>query len=66
MARRVLVVMKATRVRRPDGKVITLLPGLKSDAVSDRIKAALPDWKDKLQQLKLGGRVVEETPPWDE
>lgn len=60
----VLIVMKTTRVRRPDGRVITLMPGLKSDATSDRIKAALPAWRDTLKGLKAKGRVVEDTPPW--
>ena len=66
MARRepVLVVMKETRVRGRDGRVLTLTPGLKSDQVSDRIKSALPGWREKLGHLKSKGRVVEDTPPW--
>ena len=60
----VLVVMKPTRIRGRGGRVITLTPGLKSEQVSDRIKAALPNWQDTLKGLKGKGRVVEETPPW--
>lgn len=58
----VLIICKPTQVRRPDGKVITLMPGLKTDAVSDRIKCALP--KEKIALLKARGRIVEERPPW--
>ena len=56
-----IVVFKTTRIRRSDGKIITLMPGLKSNVVSDRIKSALP--KEKLEELRKGGRVREEIPP---
>lgn len=59
-----IVVMKATRVRGPRGRVITLTPGLKSREQSERIKAALPTWRETLGRLKAKGRVVEDTPPW--
>lgn len=59
------MVMRLTRIRKSDGRIITLMPGLKSDHVSDRIKSALPDWKDTLKGLKGKGRVVEATPPWE-
>ena len=59
----VLVVMRPTRIQRPDGRIITLKPGCKSDAVSEAIKSAVP--REKLDELKKGDRVREETPPWD-
>ena len=58
----VLVVFRHTRVRRPDGRVITLTPGVKSERVTDQIKSALS--KDKVAELKARGRVTEDTPPW--
>jgi hypothetical protein len=54
--------MRETRIRRPDGRVITLTPGLKSDAVGERIKMALS--RAKVKELKARGRVIEDTPPW--
>lgn len=59
-----IVVMKATRVRGPRGRVITLTPGLKSREVSEHIKSTLPQWRETMGRLKAKGRVVEATPPW--
>ena len=58
----VLVVMRQTRIQLPNGRVITLTPGLKSQAVSDRVRSAVP--MEKVKFLKAKGRVVEEAPPW--
>jgi len=65
MARRdpVLVVMRTTRVRLSNGRVVTLLPGCKSLETSERIKSALGT-KERLKDLQAGGRLVEDTPPW--
>ena len=54
MARRdpVLIVIRPTRVRRPDGRVVCLMPGYKNGAVSDRIKSLVPS--DALEQMKKG------------
>ena len=60
----VLIVIRPTRVRRPDGRVVCLMPGYKNGAVSDRIKSLVPS--EALEQMKKGGAVVEETPPWTE
>lgn len=66
MARRepLLIVFKPTRVRRPDGRVITLMPGLKSDAVTQKVKSLAS--KAQMEQMKRGGRVTEDTPPWND
>lgn len=58
----VLVVMRQTRIQLPNGRVITLTPGLKTQAVSEMVRSRVPT--EKVKYLKAKGRVVEETPPW--
>ena len=57
-----VVVFRTTRIRRADGRVVTLTPGLKSESASERIRSAVP--MEKLKELKARGRVTEDTPPW--
>lgn len=57
-----VVVMRLTRIRKPDGRIITLTPGLKGQEASERIRSAVP--MEKVKELKARGRVVEDTPPW--
>ena len=66
MARRepLVVVFKPTQVRQPDGRVIVLMPGLKSDRDSERIRSRVS--KSQMEQMKKGGRVTEDTPPWND
>lgn len=59
----VLIVIQTTRVRLPNGRVVTLTPGCKSEEVSDQIKRVLST-KAKREELQARGRIVEDTPPW--
>lgn len=58
----VLVVMRQTRIQLPSGHIITLTPGLKSQAVSETLRSRVPTEHVKL--LKAKGRLVEAAPPW--
>ena len=57
-----VVVMRQTRVQLPNGRVVTLMPGLKGEQASERIRSLLPIEK---RGLLIGkGRLVEDRPPW--
>ena len=57
-----LVVMRPTQVRRADGRVVTLMPGVKDGRVLERMRSALPI--ETVKRLQAKGRLVEDTPPW--